>query len=239
MSMYGVVSSSRRDNASCFNRISASLGDSLLLRSSGRRGRPIAQGGEIVKRIRSSWSRLGPIRVVLVAVAAGAGLWLAAAAVQADTFPDNHHDGLADSSIHTYCFRWYEGDENVGHYAMRNALDNTTDMSDVLHSTCYDSTDVIFRDYNLAGGRRGQYQCKRYYSDGDCNSSEVVFDWAQLDIGSNDWYDRRKTSVHEVGHSVGCNHDSVSAMITGEIPSTALQWRRFSSHDLGHINANY
>jgi hypothetical protein len=64
-------------------------------------------------------------------------------------------------------------------------------------------------------------------------------DYPQLDVGINDWYDRRKTAVHEVGHSVGLGHDAISAMISGEVPSIALVWRRYSPHDIGHLNANY
>lgn len=156
----------------------------------------------------------------------------------ADTFPDNHHDGLADSSVHTYCYDSFAGDESVASYAMQNALDATTDMSDSKHSTCYTSTDVHWQDLNLPGSLRGEYQCQTYYGD-DCDSSDVRLDFAKLDEGSNDWYDRRKTSVHEIGHSVGTNHDTISAMVTGEVPSTALAWRRYSSHDISHINANY
>jgi hypothetical protein len=52
------------------------------------------------------------------------------------------------------------------------------------------------------------------------------------------WHNRRKTAVHELGHSVGLGHDTISAMITGSV-STALQWRRCRSHDIGHINSHY
>lgn len=155
----------------------------------------------------------------------------------ADTFPDNHHQGLADSSIHAFCFILFEGDQNVATYAM-SVLNSTTDMSDLKIDTCEMETDIYWQDLDLPGSVRGQYQCI-IYTDTMCNSADVKLDWEELDKGSNDWEDRRKTAVHEIGHSVGTNHDSVSAMISGEIPSTDIKWRRFSPHDINHINDNY
>lgn len=157
----------------------------------------------------------------------------------ADSFPDNHHDGLADSSTHTYCFQSWVSDASVGHYAMRDILDDTTDMSDSYSTTCTTSTDVVFRDVNLGGSLRGRYTCMTWYSNDRCNYSIVELDFAQIDIGSNDWHDRRKTSGHEVGHSVGTNHDTISMMISGSIPDTSVTWRRFSSHDITHVDASY
>lgn len=146
---------------------------------------------------------------------------------------------MADSSLHTYCFlSTFNTDSSVGHYAMRDALDNTTDMTDVYES-CNNNTDVWFQEANLAAGIRGSSTCAVAVSSSVCNRSIVTLDFPELDIGSNDWEDRRKTSVHEVGHSVGLNHDTSSAMISGEIPSTSLVWRRYSNHDISHINIKY
>ena len=155
----------------------------------------------------------------------------------ADTFPDNHHQGLADSSIHTFCFILFEGDQNVATYAM-SVLDSTTDMSDLQIDSCEMETDIYWQDLDLPGSIRGQYQCI-FYTEDMCDSADVRLDWEELDEGEHDWEDRRKTAVHEIGHSVGTNHDTVSAMITGEIPNTDIQWRRFSTHDIDHINESY
>ncbi len=157
----------------------------------------------------------------------------------ADTFPGNYDGRVADSYLHTYCFlSTFSGYEAVGHYAMRNALDNTTQMTDVFQS-CTNNTDVWFQRANLSPGVRGSRVCSVPTSSTVCNRSTITLDFAEIDRGSNDWHDRRKTSVHEVGHSVGLDHDTVSAMISGEVPSTALVWRRYSNHDIAHINNQY
>jgi len=156
--------------------------------------------------------------------------------VRADVFPNNHHDGLADTSLHTYCFSAFAGDRWVGEYAME-VLRQVRDMT-IRREACSTATDVVFMDRDIPGRIRGQYQCQRYLGD-TCNSSNVTLDFDELDRGDLDWYDRRKTAVHEVGHSVGADHDNISAMRSGEVRGVALVWRRFSPHDVNHINANY
>lgn len=158
--------------------------------------------------------------------------------VAADTFPGNYDSALADSALHTFCLTsTFTTDPSVARYAM-DILDATTDMWDSEQS-CAMSTDVWWWQSDLPAGTRGQRSCYSHSSPGICDSSDIDLDFPELDIGTDDWYDRRKTSVHELGHSVGLNHDTESAMISGEIPSTALQWRRYSAHDIGHINAAY
>jgi hypothetical protein len=161
-----------------------------------------------------------------------------APAAEADTFPGNYDARVADSAGHLFC--WHSSfttDTSVGTYAM-DVLDSTTDMYDVA-VLCSNTTDVWWMQANLSGTLRGQRTCEVAVSSTVCDRSNVVLDFPELDVGSNDWYDRRKTSVHELGHSVGLDHDTVSAMISGEIPSTALQWRRYSSHDISHIDTQY
>jgi hypothetical protein len=178
-------------------------------------------------------------RATRVVAASAFALSVLAAPAAADTFPGNYDAALADSSLHTFCLTsTFTTDPSIATYAM-DVLDSTTDMWDSHYSSCDNSLDVWWWEWDLPGSLRGQRTCYAYNSAGRCDSSDIDIDLAQLDIGSDDWYDRRKTSVHELGHSVGANHDSESAMISGEIPSTALQWRRYSAHDIGHINAAY
>lgn len=177
---------------------------------------------------------------LLVAAVAGALLAVPAGTAQANPFPNNYDSAVADSSLHVFCTTsGFTTDRTIATYAM-DVLDSTTDMFDSDSGSCSSSSDdVWWWETNLPGTLRGQRTCFSHSSPGVCDSSDIDLDIAQLDVGSNDWYDRRKTSVHELGHSVGLGHDSISAMISGEIPSTALQWRRYSAHDIGHINAQY
>ena len=161
--------------------------------------------------------------------------------VSADTFPGNYDHRVADDFIHTYCLTSsfvLEEHKLVPEYAMY-WLNQTTDMTDQAQS-CLNYTDVWWYKADLPAGARGQRICAVV---GDipsvCDRSNVSIDFVEVDIGSNDWEDRRKTACHELGHSVGLNHDTESCMISGEIPNVNEQWRRYSSHDVGHINAQY
>lgn len=179
-------------------------------------------------------------RRYLVPAAVAATLVLVGGTASANPFPNNYDSAVADSSLHTFCTTsGFTTDPTVATYAM-DTLDNTTDLTDSNIGSCNSVTiDVWWWEEDLPGTLRGERSCFSHSSPGVCDSSDVKLDYAQLDIGGNDWYDRRKTSVHELGHSIGLGHDTISAMISGEVPSTALQWRTYSAHDLGHINAYY
>jgi hypothetical protein len=156
---------------------------------------------------------------------------------QANPFPGI--DTVADSSTHTFCLHAsYVTDPSVATYAM-DVLDDTTDLSDV-QGACLASTDVWWYEANLpALLQYGEYYCVTLVSPGVCNSADVLMDFPAIDLDAFDWYDRRQTAVHEIGHSVGLAHDNISAMKTGQANSVLVQWRRFSAHDIGHINAHY
>lgn len=163
----------------------------------------------------------------------------------ADTFPGA---GLllADDAIHTYCLTssfFLEEHKLVPEYAMY-WLDQTTQMSDSPKATCVNSTDAKWYKTDLPPGYRGLAECAVV---GDiptvCDRTNLHLDFVELDIGGLDWEDRRKTACHELGHSVGLNHhpagSSEGCMVSGEIPSADVQWRRYTTHDVGHINAAY
>lgn len=174
-------------------------------------------------------------RFSLVVIAAAAVL-AGTLPANADTFPGT---GLvADDSIYDYCLNSsFSTDVWVAHDAA-STLDDTTDMTDS-YTTCVSYTDAWWFEADLDPGVRGLTYCVSEVSPGVCDSNDILMDIAEIDAGSNDWYDRRKTSVHEQGHTIGLDHDTESAMISGEVPSTSTQWRTYSSHDVGHINTQY
>jgi hypothetical protein len=169
-------------------------------------------------------------------------------AALANPFPNNDDETVADNAVHTYCYTsGFTTDASVGAYAMA-VLGNTTDMDDLFPidpPTCqFMETDVWWFESNLPAGDRGRRDCYDYNytpSPDVCTSSDVDLDFPELDdaVDVDDWEDRRKTAVHEVGHSVGLGHDTISTMIQGEIPDTSLTWRTYSAHDIAHINGHY
>jgi hypothetical protein len=73
-----------------------------------------------------------------------------------------------------------------------------------------------------------------------CNAADVVLDPAEINIGDLNEEDTSKTACHEAGHSVGLTHGgNTGCMLNGPIPNGAVQFRRYSSHHIGHINAAY
>jgi len=166
-----------------------------------------------------------------------------ASPAHANPFPNNYNLSVADNDLHTYCYTdTFVTDPSVADYAMA-VLGNTTDMTDELmidppFCGLFRGNDVWWWEEDLPAGTRGERSCELVNVPGKCASSDVRLDFAELDIGTFDWEDRRKTGVHEVGHSVGLG-DGNGAMITGEIPDATLQWRTYTAHDIGHINTQY
>jgi hypothetical protein len=182
-------------------------------------------------------------RIALIAIiaAAASSLFMPGQA-HATVYPELI---LPDSSLHTYCFTTgfsSSRDPGTGSYAM-SILDSTTDMTISNLGACSaNTTDVWWFASNLAGTIRGEEQCM-FTSGSRCDSADIRIDFDQIDIGDNDIADRDKTSVHELGHSIGLGHHSPAAhncaMISGEIPSLDIQWRRYHAHDISHINGQF
>jgi hypothetical protein len=147
----------------------------------------------------------------------------------------------ADSANHLYCYGagFDTGLRDDADYIMQSALDTETGMSDTFESSCNSGTDVEFLDANLPPGARGSYVCTSLSY--VCWASEVTVDPAEINIGSNDTEDLRKTLCHEVGHSVGLLHGATDdCMLSGEIPNTNVQYRRYNYHHRwDHINVEY
>ncbi|MFD0900786.1 hypothetical protein [Actinomadura sediminis] len=185
-------------------------------------------------------------RVVVVALAAATAFALTPGAAQATPFPETW---LADSRTHAYCFiessgsnPWWHSQKEAVEYAMVEQLEKPTDMV-AKRESCASGTDVWWWKRDLGPGVRGEAQCMTWVSGNRCDSADIRLDFAELDKGGNDWHDRRKTAVHELGHTVGLGHHSPGAhdcaMMSGEVPNTDVTWRRFHPHDRYHINQTY
>lgn len=140
---------------------------------------------------------------------------------------------------HTYCYaNMTSSEQEPARYAMRRLRD-TTDMTiEYVGYGCgryFGYNDVTWFSDNLPPGVRGRYVCDDCRG-GNSYKGSVYIDFAELIKGEDDWSDIRKTTVHEVGHSVSFRHDSTSAMIQGEVPSTHWRWRSYSASDIDDIN---
>lgn len=182
--------------------------------------------------------------VAPLAIAATLVVGIAALAIPqalADPFPGTNDGRRADGTTHVYCYHESVTIYGPLSYAMVN-LDSQTDMTRSYSSTCYSSTDVVWIEGDLAGTLRGSRGCVKAISSTICDSSELTLDYAQIDVGSDDDEDRKKTACHELGHSVGLGHHDTSSdcMRNGAVPSTALQYRQYRDHVVtSHINPNY
>lgn len=187
---------------------------------------------------------------VIALAAAFAGMVVIPGMAGATPYPETM---LPVDARHSYCYTadFTRGtDPNLGEAAMRE-LDVSTQMTVSFEG--FDCrlvelrrprvVDVWWWEIDLPAGGRGQWACQTLGPVGRCASANVIVDFAQVDVGVNDALDRQKTAVHEVGHSVGLDHHSPQAhdcaMVSGEIPSTDVKWRRYDPHDVGHINNHF
>lgn len=121
-------------------------------------------------------------------------------------------------------------------------LDNQTDMYDTYSSTCGAQVDIYGVRYNNAymPGVRGSYQCEVFINSTTCDQGRLKVNVDLL----TDYTQRRKTFCHEVGHSVGLQHQAAGdytysdCMISGTV--TGEQWFiEHSQHHRDHVNVAY
>ncbi|KAB2343687.1 hypothetical protein [Actinomadura rudentiformis] len=180
------------------------------------------------------------LRILTVAAVASGALVAVQAQAQATPWPEKR---LADNATHTYCITgggWTTNRRTSAVWGM-NRLANTTDMS-ARSESCTIKTDVIWRTKNLEGGLRGRTRCTKTIGP-RCDSATIWMDFPELAKGTDDWYDYRKTALHEIGHTIGFGHHATGshecAMFEGEVPSRSIVWRSFTAHDRSHVNASY
>lgn len=174
-------------------------------------------------------------RPLVVAVTA---FWLIgyAVAAWADPWGNQTSDTGAhpDSDPHTYCYYESQLDDDARnniYSAEWDAMDPTAVNVDYQSSCDFSGdteTDVVWFTGPLGGTKRGEAFCEDF--DTYCDQYYVTLDMTVIAVGSNDEQDETKTACHELGHTAGLSHSSNDCLITGERPSSAMQWERYSPH---------
>lgn len=158
--------------------------------------------------------------------------------VRADIFgggpPDSGY--FADNSLHMYCMDLnYFPAWDTPMVDSLNFLQSQTNMTVQKSVTCSNDTDALFvvRNGPELFGIRGSTECmKMTKTQGICAGSLITLNSDIL----TDYVSRRKTSCHELGHSVGLTHSWTSddCMISGT-SSNVL----YNLHHVNHINYYY
>lgn len=155
---------------------------------------------------------------------------------------------MADNYAHAWCFgeTLPKDQQDVIFYASDRI--DAIPIMDTYGQTCRSGTDVYFYDKDL-DGLRGGYICTTVGPNGPngrCAYGAIYIDFAYLDSdppASRVWHNRRKTAVHEFGHSIGFDHHSPGyhdcPMLQGRVPDDHYKWRYFPVHDADHVNAAY
>jgi len=180
---------------------------------------------------------LGSVKKSIVALSI-LGMTISPSIARADIFgggpPDSYY--YADNALHMYCFdlNFIPAWQNPMVDALTN-LQNQTNIIVQESVTCSADTDVAFMVKNgpFWAGIRGQTACRNLAKQaGVCAGSIIVLN---SDLLTN-YQMRRKTSCHELGHSVGLSHATTGddCMISG-ISSLIT----YNSHHISHINGYY
>lgn len=169
----------------------------------------------------------------------------------ADSFGTEFGWWYANSLNHSFCYFYVGSGQRSFITSSMDYLDLATDLWDVNHGTsCGGTTDIVWIDQNLdqyesPGSRvfgvtycvNGAYGvCNIFHANVDNN--EVC----QVTCGNSAWYSnaRMHNVRHELGHTVGLNHDSVGgthAMLSGL--GDSWYWLLYDPHHISHINNYY
>jgi hypothetical protein len=144
----------------------------------------------------------------------------------------------ADGANHTWCeYRvnwipsWFDPFDDAMSY-----LDSHTDMTTNRVYPCTEDTDILFsvRDSEVLGSNtRGVSFCV------DLNAATLVCNSSHVQLNSDlllTYTQRRKTSCHEIGHTVGLSHAPTGddCMISGN-----YGYAGYNPHHTLHINIAY
>lgn len=144
---------------------------------------------------------------------------------------------FADNSTHTWCT--FGSFVSAWHNPIRDSLinlDSQTDVSDSYVSVCTSDTDAQFNlssSSQMGSNTLGSYSCLvNPTSTNRCGAARIRLNTDLL----TDYHYRRKTSCHEVGHSVGLQHGPTYG---GCMVSGYANYSTYSSHHVNHINSKY
>lgn len=173
---------------------------------------------------------------VALAVVSIAGMVIATEA-SANTYGPSENNNLPfpDDRNHTFTYVGLEpAYDQAANWARVEALGNGTNMTEEYVGGTASYIDVFVYDEYYGGTQRGFYQCVSRHPSGNCDTSDVVMNNSVLNSQSQN--NKTKTACHEIGHSVGLGHTSLtdSCMIEGSSENI-----RFSDHDKNHINGRF
>lgn len=191
-------------------------------------------------------SRLSRLLHVALITAVAAGMTIAPGGqAEADDFGtcSSTTGCRADDANMDYCtpYPWPVADWGTPFGDAMANLDAQTDMYRTYSNPCGPQTDIggylntsPERPSGLGSTTRGVWICTKRVAGrtNTCDQGSMVINTALLP----DYYQRRKTMCHEIGHAAGLTHTSTygGCMVSGS--STNVH---YSSHHVSHINAAY
>jgi hypothetical protein len=181
----------------------------------------------------------------------------------ADTWPFNSNF-RPDTGNHNYCYSTTYYPRAEVRTEITNSMvymNDNTDAKRSYHSTCDTAgdgqTDVVWRQQAPTGGAIGTASCSVKWASGRCDRYEVRLNVTLIrekyssEANRNRQY--RKTSCHELGHTLGLDHYTSnddrhnngdrtaytsSCQRSGWTGENLSSWTRtWESHHRGHINA--
>lgn len=182
---------------------------------------------------------------ISIAVAATAALVVPAETARADTWGSQSGSTGAnpDANPHSYCYNAYLSTMQSATVLAMNYLSTATDANvPARDSPCTlpagnGHTDVRWTTGDLSPGTSGQAPCAKYWPDGvQCDRYDVTMDEPEILIGSNDENDRKQSTCHELGHTVGLTHATDDCMESASSPDNAAIHYTYSTHHKSHIN---